>query len=1339
MPFPPRIQTWLARLARGAAWLALAIGLSLGMGWAALHVWIVPRIADFRPALERLASRTMGMPVQVGELRAESTGWVPSFELRQIRLLDAEGRPALTLPRVVLAISVRSVLRLGLEQLVLDRPELDVRHTASGQWLVAGLALGTPGSQNSEAADWLFAQREVVVRGGTVRWTSERAAGAEQAPTLSLTDVDLVLRNALRRHDMRLDATPPAGWGERFVLMGQFQRGLLSHHPGDFGDWNGQAFAHFPHTDVAQLRQHLRLGVDLRSGQGRLRLWSDIREGRWVGGAADLDMRAVQLRLGEGLDPLAFAQLSGRLSGHHDAQGWSVATRDLAFTSEAGLHWPGGNVALHHTAAQGQRPERYELQGERLDLQSLREVGLRLPLPALWQQRLREHTLAGQVQTLQLRWAGSAEAPRELQGQLAAEGLRVQAQAGAQSPWPGLEGARLNTQFTPEGGKLQLHIEHGGTLTWPGLLEADTLAVRQLHAEGRWQRQGAGWSVPQWKVQLVNEDLQGQAQGQWRSSEGGGPGVLELQAQVAQARAERVHRYLPTDLPAEVRRYVRESVRGGSVQQLQVRIKGDLAKLPMAQPRDGEFRFAARLHNVELAYVPPYLSPSGSPQWPVLQQLQGDLVFERQGMRLSGASARMGEARAPVQIGQLRAEIPDLTHDPRLELSAELKGPAAQVLRRLQLSPVDAMLSGALSQAQAGGPLQGKLRLQVPVLRPQDTRLQGSIGFAGTDLQIGPQVPPLEKAQGTLEFTESGFRLQGVQARLLGGTSRLEGGLRSAAQAGAEAQLQIRAQGQITAEGLRAARSLQPLDQLGRQAKGQTAYSATIGWRHGQPELQVRSNLEGLELALPAPLAKRAAQPMPLLIASRVLAPAKAGSASQRDQLNVELGQVVSAVYVRDLSGPSPRALRGSLALGAGAAPPTLPEQGVAGVARFDELSLDAWQALWPAGSGLDGDDANAAWASYLPNRLGLQAARLTTEGRTLHEVVAGITREGMNWRASVDARELSGHAQYTPASRQQGARLYARLAKLNLPPAAVGEVESLLEAPPTAMPALDIQIDELVLRGKRIGKVEIEAVNLESRGPRASAAAREWQLNKFNVLVPEAALRAHGRWAAASDNRPRRTEMHFRLEVQDAGALLTRLGTPGALRAGNGQLEGQVGWNGSPLAWHYPSMQGQFRVQLKRGQFLKADPGVAKLLGVLSLQGLPRRLLLDFRDVFAEGFAFDTLQGDVQIQGGIASTQNLHIEGVNAVVRMEGSADLAKETQQLKVLILPQLDAGGASVVAGLAVNPAFGLTAFLAQWLLKIPLSKATIQEFAVDGSWSEPRVTRLNNPEAAPANRP
>jgi uncharacterized protein YhdP len=189
-------------------------------------------------------------------------------------------------------------------------------------------------------------------------------------------------------------------------------------------------------------------------------------------------------------------------------------------------------------------------------------------------------------------------------------------------------------------------------------------------------------------------------------------------------------------------------------------------------------------------------------------------------------------------------------------------------------------------------------------------------------------------------------------------------------------------------------------------------------------------------------------------------------------------------------------------------------------------------------------------------------------------------------------------------------------------------------------------------------------------------------------------------------------------------------LGTPNALRGGSGQLEGSVNWQGSPLALHYPSLSGQFGVKMGRGQFLKADAGAAKLLGVLSLQALPRRLLLDFRDVFYEGFAFDSVRGDVSIAQGIASTRNMQIKGVNALVQLDGSADIARETQKLRVVILPALDAGTASLVAGIAVNPVVGLTAFLAQLFLQNPLAKANTQEFLIDGSWAEPRVTKVNS---------
>ena len=84
--------------------------------------------------------------------------------------------------------------------------------------------------------------------------------------------------------------------------------------------------------------------------------------------------------------------------------------------------------------------------------------------------------------------------------------------------------------------------------------------------------------------------------------------------------------------------------------------------------------------------------------------------------------------------------------------------------------------------------------------------------------------------------------------------------------------------------------------------------------------------------------------------------------------------------------------------------------------------------------------------------------------------------------------------------------------------------------------------------------------------------------------------------------------------------------------------FDGRLEWRGAPLSPHYPSMQGQLHVDVGAGQFLKADPGAAKLLGVLSLQSLPRRLTLDFRDLFSAGFAFDFVRGDVEAVRSVAS-----------------------------------------------------------------------------------------------------
>ncbi|MCD6666549.1 MAG: TIGR02099 family protein, partial [Hydrogenophaga sp.] len=197
----------------------------------------------------------------------------------------------------------------------------------------------------------------------------------------------------------------------------------------------------------------------------------------------------------------------------------------------------------------------------------------------------------------------------------------------------------------------------------------------------------------------------------------------------------------------------------------------------------------------------------------------------------------------------------------------------------------------------------------------------------------------------------------------------------------------------------------------------------------------------------------------------------------------------------------------------------------------------------------------------------------------------------------------------------------------------------------------------------------------------------------------------------------------------------LSRFGRDGVVRGGEGTIEGNIGWVGSPFRLDYPTLSGQMKADIERGQFLKVDPGAAKLLGVLSLQSLPRRLVLDFRDVFSEGFAFDFIRGDATLAQGVISTNNLQMKGVNAAVLMEGSADIGRETQDLKVVVVPEINAGTASLIAT-AINPAVGLGTFLAQFLLRQPLQSATTQQFHITGGWSDPKVDKIERQPAAPS---
>jgi uncharacterized protein (TIGR02099 family) len=1314
------------------AWVAVLLA------WSALHIFIVPRIGDYREAMQQQASRALGLRVEIGSITAQGGWWVPWFELNDIQLFDREGREALSLPRVLAAVSPQSVLRGQFQQLDIEQPELEIRRDANGHVWVAGIDTGAASDGNG--ADWFFSQPEFLVRGGLIHWRDEGRSSALQtsAPVLTLQGVDLSVKNQWFQHELRADVTPPEAFGQRLSVRGKFYQ-LPWQRAGDTSQWSGEMFGDLPFVNLATLRQWVPMdkGLSLQEGRGVVRLWADVKKGTPVGVTADVALDAVDARLGADLLPLALRHVHGRIGAQWQDGEVEISSQDLVFDTQEGEHWPGGVLRV---GWQGDAFEAGTLTADRLDLDALAQISQRLPLPESMRALLSRVQPQGQVNQLKATWQKNNDASLNYTAHGQVRQLSMLRDTLPDSPLanvPGMQAAQLEFDLTQKGGKARVSIVNG-SLSLPVGLDEPRIELDEASAQIAWQHKGDEVSVQFTQGRVVNADLAGEFNGNWKTGEANArlPGVLDLTASLSRANVAHVHRYLPNTLPADVRAYVRDAVQAGDASHVTMRLRGNLSDMPFDNPKLGEFRIVAQVAQGKYAYVPPEPSKgkvAPAAAWPALTEVNGELVFDRSALQFKGSTQLAGAPQVTWQ--KVLASIPKLDQ-PVVSVTGEARGPVSQVLDMVAKSALNDLTGTVLSKSQASGDANFKLALTLPIDHLDKSKVQGTVVFADNALQIIPGTPVLNRTRGTLQFSEQGFELKAVQAQLLGGDATLDGGLSFVVSEG-QSPLQLTIRGDLTAEGLRQARELGFVSRLAQRAAGKSTYSANLALQRGVPELLITSDLKGMALTLPAPLNKPAAALMPLRIESHLTRESlQPKSRVLQDQFSVTLGRLMSVTYVRDLSGARTRVVRGGISVGQSvidAVP--MRDNAVSLNLQLPTLDLDAWNTALTQFTGASplkrktktqsvvGAEATSDDAQdYMPVFAALRADQIKVTDRVIHKVLVGGTRQGDLWRLNVSADELNGSAEVRPSNGNVPAQLYVRLAYLNIPPSLVPDVERLLTEQPSSIPSLDIVVNDLNLRGKKFGRLEIEAINRLGTN-----AVREWRLNKFNVTLPEATLTAHGKWAAEGP-RVRRTELNFVLAIRDSGELLTRLGTPGAIRYGEGKLEGQVSWQGSPITLDYASMGGKMNLAIEKGQFLKTDPGAARLLGVLNLQALPRRLTLDFSDLFSDGFAFDYVRGDVRLEQGVASTNNLQMKGVVAGALIEGSADLVHETQILKVVVVPEINAGTASLYMA-TINPLVGLTSYLAQMVLSKPLVRAGTSEFFVDGTWTNPRVTKVD----------
>ncbi|MFZ6861505.1 YhdP family protein [Undibacterium sp. Ji67W] len=1338
-----------------------------------LRYVVLPHVADYKPEIEKLIGQALGRELHIASLQASWHGLNPHLDLKNVVILDLHGQPALALPEVNTTLSWLSLVAADLrfERIEFKQPSLDIVRDAQGKLFVGGFFIETKNADNNnlgdnKGLDWLLAQRQILISQGTVSWSDQLL----KAPTVDLTKLNFVLQNRWRHHLFSLHATPPTLLSAPFDIRGDLKHKAFSKKLTNLSSWSGDLYVDVTKADLHQLKAYFDYPIELDKGFGSVRSWLHLDAGRIADFTADLRISDVLARFSGDLPELDMTEISGRVQLSEKADlgkkylpsifgkaGHSIAIRQFSMHARDGSILPPTTITESFTPGVKGQPESTELYAQYLDLQILANFASHLPLPPDQRQMLSDFSPSGVLKEFTAVWQGNYPniAAYKVKGQftdlsMLAQPAQLAIVKTASTPAkaavpaiPGFDHLSGTLEANDKGGKFNLDSSDL-SLNLSSYFVDPVMPFNRLQMRARW-RFDAGdklvFQVDQMEAQQDNMHLSltGKHVLPMRKTATAQPGDADITAHITGFDLKNLGRYVPAATPADLRNWLIRGILDGVADDVHVRVKGDLAYFPFsandakAHSR-GEFLVKGNLLGARLDFTGGALTEAGNaPLWPIIEDIRGTFVFDRSRMEINGNTGKTLGA----DLRGVKAIIPDLiTHNSTLNIDGNVSSNLPTMLTYVASSPVDVWLGHFLKEAKAVGAAGLHLKLQIPLQHVVDTKVAGTVQFSNNEVQLQPEIPLISGVNGKLEFSERGVNLDMLKGNALGGPLVISGGSQK------DNSIRIRVDGTATGDGLVHYLPANLRPHLHDKLSGATRYSTIVDVRQQQAAITIESALQGMGLNFPAPIRKAPNELLPLRV--EVVPLANSGDSVAKilqNEIRIQLGNLLHAKYRRQKNLENDtdwNILAGGIGVNV---PAPEPEKGLSANIETAVLNIDEWRNLLNSGSRTNANvkaktepvDAAFDLAPYIAaDTLALKTGQLQIFDKQLNNVVLGLSHQHGVWQANMDAKQISGHLTWNePGSGKSMGSISARLSQLTIPQSAASDVGDLLAGKTngTQIPGLDIIVENFELFNKKMGHLELQASN------QINAGVSEWQLSKVVLKNPDAELKASGKWV--SHDGGGNTELDYVLDIVNSGQLLERLGFANVMRGGRGRLDGSLKWNGLPYDMDIPSMSGKVQLDLAAGQFLKVEPGAAKLLGVLSMQALPRRLTLDFRDVFSEGFAFDAITGSAQIEQGVAKTDNLKMRGVSATVLMSGTADIVHETQQMQVAVIPVVNAGAASVVYGLAVNPVIGLGTFLAQLFLKEPLARAFTFEYSISGSWLAPLVTKVDHQQAIDAN--
>lgn len=1264
-------RSWLKTLKRilAACLVAILVLVAVSMSLLRLAVAHAPQL---RGELERVLTIALERPLTLGGMRASWAGRHPRLILEDVRLAGEGSLANMEIPELEVDVDLwRSLrtMRLRLAQVTVSDLLVHGEYQADGSLRLT--RIGNAFVMTDQLGD--TGPRELPARlqlkNATVQLTDQLADS-----TYRLTAVDLTL-------DARAGNYALGGYIPLPATLGRSIRFRAEWRGGDGSEaLAGRFYVDARHLRLAPLSPLLERWLPIPAMQGSLdaELWADLTpQGlSQLGGQVAVFELGLQSEAG-GAATLVAGQAKGQFQWRQQQAGWELDVAELMFASAYRV-WPKTSLALNYAAQQDSQTLTFH--GDYLHVGDLAPALASLPILSTEQRQalLQANPTAALFEPrVKLQWQAGALQAFDGYARFESAGLQaVQALPGA----TGLHGEIWADQ---DGGYLQLDAGKG-VLDIAQVFRAP-LPFDALEGEASWRIGAGGWVLEAPRLAVTNEDGRGQAR--LRLTGGAqSPLFIDLRAHVSEGVSrDSVPRYLPVPvLPSSVLKWLDEAGISGQVAKADVLLYGQIDRFPF-DDSGGVFHVQADFTDTSLDY---------RTGWPRVESASGSLAFINDRMEIQLSAGRIHGA----SISGAQARIARLGRDP-LQINGKLRGSGQQFLSFVSESPLGDGLRDQLHDMRLSGQHDLTLRIQIP-FDGAAVGVQGSIALQQAAYSIPKWDLFIDRLQGEVHFTERGVRAEGVS-----GLYRDLPVLLSASTRGRVGTEKIYIEGQLQAS---------PAALLGTDSLWGVAGQADWNLRLELPgfqakieanapllDLHVDSSLAGVSIDLPKPLGKAAGDERPLRFSLPIYATGLGlAHMSYSDEVHIELELVETGVAVN----------RFGVQLGVGSL--QLPAQGGLIQGQLDELDLEGW--TWPE---VDGQANDSSWSGAI--QADLEIGRLRAVGQQFQDVGLQLRPASDGWSLLLSGPDLAGTVALPSAPEQPVVAMLEHL-RLQVPELRDSSAKTRLpeDSRSTSLPALRLEVLDLLLHDQSLGRLDVATQRTDAG----------LSLEQAQIIGPLLELKATGGW-----NRERaRSQLAVTMASSNTGRLLDALGYVNAMRGGDLQGRLSVEWDGSYSDFALAALSGSLDMRVRDGQILQVEPGAGRLFGLLSIGELPRRLSLDFSDLFGKGFAFDKIETHLQLADGNAYTRDFHMEGPSARVELDGRIGLVARDYDQRVLVTPNVSTA-LPAIGAVAAGPVGAVAGFVTQKLLQKEINRLSRYRYRVAGSWDAPQIEPISGPEA------